>query len=130
MKCNFINVKVKDKNKKILELFKLSLGNNVNNIYYNKNKKECSNKKLEVTFYKKFIKKNIGKMIYKETENKKEIKIFNRKFILNNMKRAKIIIDNKQYKLKEVIESNKSFKMKIKFLDIIIKLNSMFDNCE
>ena len=115
MKCNFFNIKVEDKNKKTLELFKLSLGNDVNSIYYNKNKKKFSNKKLEVTFYKKFIKKNIGKMIYKETENKKEIKIFNRKFILNNMKRAKIIIDNKQYKLKEVIESNKVFKIKIKF---------------
>ena len=27
MKCNFINIKVKDKNHKILELFKLNLGN-------------------------------------------------------------------------------------------------------
>ena len=128
MKCNFINIKVN--NKKILELFKLSLGNDVNSIYYNKNKKKCSNKKLEVTFYKKFIKKNIGKMIYEETENKKEIKIFNQNFILNNKKRAKIIIDNKQYKLKEAIKINKIFKIKIKFLDLIIKLNSMFENCE
>jgi len=54
-------------------------------------------------------------MIYKKTENKKETKLFNQKFILNNTKRAKIIIDNKQYKLKEVIESNKVFKIKIKF---------------
>jgi len=61
MKYNFFNIKVEDKNKKTLELFKLSLGNDVNSIYYNKNKKKFSNKKLEVTFYKKFIKKNMGK---------------------------------------------------------------------
>ena len=102
MKCNFIHIKIKDKsninlkNIKILELFKLSVGNNMYALYYNKNKKESSNKNLEIIYYKKYIKSNIGKMIYKNTGYNKEIKILNEIFISNNKKIAKIIINNKQ----------------------------------
>jgi len=103
MKCNFINIKVKDK--KIFKLFKLSLGNNANSLYYNKHKKEHSNQNLEIIYFKSNFKKNVGKMIYKANKNNKEIQILNEEFILNNMKRAKIIINNKQYKLKEIIEN-------------------------
>jgi len=124
MKCNFINIKAKANNKKVLELFKLSLGNKVNSLYhkyYNKINKEYQYQNVEIVYFKKYLKKNNGKMIYKETENNKKTKILNEKFILNNMKRAKIIINNKQYKLKEIIENKnkKIFKIKIKFLDII-----------
>ena len=41
MKCNFINIRLKDKrninlyNNKFLELFKLSIGNNIINLKYN-----------------------------------------------------------------------------------------------
>ena len=132
MKCNFIKTKIKDKNKNLLELYKLSLGNNVNSLYYNKNKIENSKQSLEIIYYKRYIKKNIGKMKYKANENDKQIKIFNESFVLNNIKRAKIIINNKQYKLKKII-GNKiktNFKIKIKFLDNIIKINSMFKNCK
>ena len=60
-------------------------------------------------------------MIYETAECNK--KIFNKAFIENNMKRAKIIIKNKQYYLKENIKSkNKVFKIKIKFLDNILFL--------
>jgi len=78
------------------------------------------------------IKKNIAKMIYKANESYKEIKIFNKIFISTNMKRAKVIINNKQYDLKENIKSkiNKIYKIKIKFLDNIIKLKNMFKDCE
>jgi surface protein len=72
-------------------------------------------------------------MIYEKTKNKeiKEIKIFNEEFITNNKKRAKIIINNKQYELKEIVENDKqSFKIEIKFFDNIIYLNSMFKYCE
>ena len=100
--CNFILVKIKNKaninlNKsKIQEIFALSIGNNI--IFdNNKNKKEFSNQILEINYNKKFIKKNIGKMIYETSETNKKIKIFNQEFIKNNMKRAKIIIKNKQY---------------------------------
>ena len=69
-------------------------------------------------------------MIYKKNEFNKEINIFHKEFISNNMKRAKIIIKNKQYDLKENTKSEiQILKIEIKFLDNIIKLNSMFKNC-
>ena len=135
MKCNFIHVKLKDKNniklnnKKFQEIFKLSIGNNIKYFNYKNNKEEISNKNIEINYFKRFIKKNIGKMIYKTAEYNK--KIFNKAFIENNMKRAKIIIKNKQYYLKENIKSKiKVCKIKIKFFDNIIKLNSMFEDCK
>ena len=67
-------------------------------------------------------------MIYKSKENNIEIQIFNKKFILNNIKRAKIIINNKQYKLKGIIKIKNILKLKIKFLDNIFYLNSMFED--
>ena len=132
MKPISIHIQLKEKRNtnynKILELFKLSVGNNIISLNYDKN--NSSNQNLEISYYKKCIKKNIGKMIYESTENK-ETKIFNDAFVSNNMKRAKIIINNKQYKIKENIENQlKSVKIKIKFLDNIIKLNSMFSNCK
>ena len=136
MKCNFIRVKLKDKNninlniRKILETFKLSIGNNIISFNYNKNKKEFSNQSLEINYYKKFIKKNIGKMIYETAEYNKKIEIFNKVFIIKNMKRAKIIIKNRQYNLKDNIQNEKlKFKIEIKFLDNIINLNFMFKDC-
>ena len=72
-------------------------------------------------------------LIFKSIVNK-ESKIFvffNDLFISNNINRAKIIINNKQYKLNEDIENQlQSVKIKIKFLDNIIKLNFMLSNCE
>ena len=138
MKCNFIHFKLKDKTKfnlnrdKILELFKSSIGNNINILDYNQNKNETSNKSLEINYYKKCVKSNIGKMIYKITKINKEIKIFNEIFISNNKKRAKIIINNKQYELKENLENLKHFEqiIKIKFFDSIFYLNCMFQDCE
>ena len=121
MKCNFIHIKLKDKynnnlsNNKILELLKLSIGNNIINLNYIKNKKESSNQNFDIKNDKKYIKKNIGKMIYMNIENIKKIKILNKIFISNNIKRAKIIINNKQYKLKNIIENKTKKNFKIKF---------------
>ena len=130
MKCNFILVKIIDKantnlNKsKIQEIFKLSIGNNI--INFNNNKKKNS----EINYNKKIIKKNIGKMIYEINGYNKNIKLFNQEFIQNNMKRAKIIIKNKLYDLKEYIKIEKQkIKIKIKFIDNIFKLNCMFKDC-
>ena len=130
---NCIHIKLKDKSNinlnknKIHELFKLSAGNNI----INKNKKESSNKNFEIYYYKKYIKKNIGKMIYINFESFGVIKILDNIFISNNIKRAKIIINNKQFQLKEnIVNQNHFFKSKIIFLDNIIKLNSMFKNCK
>ena len=98
MKCNFIHIKLKDENKinknKNLELFKLSIGNSKNNLNFNINNKEYSNKNLGIFYNKIFQKKNIGKMKYVKDKYNNEIKIFNKIFILNNKKIAKIIINN------------------------------------
>jgi len=70
-------------------------------------------------------------MIYKTNEFNNTIKIFNEEFISNNMKRAKIIIKNKQYDLNENIKNEKQkIKVEIKFIDNIIKLNCMFGECK
>ena len=137
MKCNFIHMKLKDKRKinlninKVLELFKLSAGNNIINLNYNTNKKDFLNNNLGIIYFKKYIKKNIGNMIYKNNENLKEIQIFTEEFISNNIKIAKIILNNKLYELKKNIENKKQIiKIKIKFLDIAIFLNSMFRDCK
>ena len=51
-------------------------------------------------------------MIYEGT-NYNEIKILNKIFISNNIKRAKIIKNNKQYELKEMVGNHKqSLKLK------------------
>ena len=46
-------------------------------------------------------------MIYKISENRKEISILSKTFMRNNIKRTKIMLDNKQYDLKQNIESIK-----------------------
>ena len=155
MSCNFINIQLKNKNyinynknkKKIFASFKSSIGNSIINPNYpyisNKNalcnkfifklKDDPSrgyiNQYFEIIYNKKIIKKNNVKMEYRANESNKDIKIFNQIFISNNMKRAKVYINNKQYDLKENIES-KINKIKIKFFDNIIYLNSMFKGCE
>ena len=85
-----------------------------------------------VNYNKKLVKKNYAKMKYKASESNKDIKIFSQIFISNNMNRAKAFINNKQYDLKENIKSkiNKIYKIRIKFFDNIIYLNSMFKGCE
>ena len=71
-------------------------------------------------------------MLYKNNGNNKKITIFNKIFISKNKKRSKIIINNKQYDLKENLESQKHFVqiIKIKFFDYIFNLNCMFQDCE
>jgi len=114
MMCKYIYIKVKEKKHKILEIIKLSKGNNGNNFCYNRKKSETSSKNLGIIYYKNYIKKNIGKMIYKTTENEKETKIFNKLFISNNIAKAKIILNNKQYDLKGNIENKKIKKTSLK----------------
>ena len=136
MKYNLIPIKLKSKNNinlnnnKIFELIKLSFGNNIIQLNYNKNKKEFSKANLEIINFKIYLEKNIGKMKYKSIDIIEEIKLFDKIFLLNNIKRAKIIINNKEYTLKEYILNKKQvLKIKIKFLDNIIHLNSMFSGC-
>ena len=63
MKFYSFKVKIRDKNNKydkILELLKLSNGNNITNLNYNKNKIKYPNQSSEifVSYDKKYIKKN------------------------------------------------------------------------
>jgi len=136
MKCNFIQVKFKDKNSinlnknKILELFKLSFGNININLYYNNNKKESLNQKLNIIYSKTFIKRNYGKMLYINIEDNEEIKIFDEEFISNNIKRTKIFINNRLFDIKENLKyKNQTLKIKIIFLDNIFYLHFMFKDC-
>ena len=56
--------------------------------------------------------------------------ILNSIFISNNMKRTKMILNNKLNNLKENIDNKKqTLKVKIKFLDNAIKINSMLRLC-
>jgi len=164
MPYNFIYIKFKDKNftnlnnnNKIIELFRLSIGNCLNNLKYlyksnrysfdkkfiykiktissqrfNNNNKQFLVQYLEIINKNKSIKENIAKMIYKITDNMAENKIINKIFILNNKKRTKLIIKNKQYFLEENNnnEINKIYKIKIKFFDNIINISFMFKDCK
>ena len=110
MFCNYIHnnihIKLKDKSKinlnnnRIIELFKLSLGNKVYKLNYNI--KESLNQNLEIICIKKYISKKDVEMVY--ANNLKKVKIFDTKFISNNIKKAKIIINHQQYNLKEYME--------------------------
>ena len=122
---NCIHLKIKNRNytdlnnNKILKLYKLSIGNYINNskypfksneyyldnrsifkiknlLYqeYNKNKKSPI-KNIEISNKNKFIKRNIAKMVYKIDENMKEKQLFNKIFLRYNMKRTKVIMNNK-----------------------------------
>ena len=123
MSCNYIYIKLKNKNyinfnKNQKKIFGLSIGNGISSskAHYASNKNDLGNifkfktnpalgyinQYFEIIYNKKFAKKNNAKMIYKTNEINKDIKIFNPKFISNNMKRAKLIINNKQYYLKEI----------------------------
>jgi len=159
MKCNSIQIKFKIKNyanlnnKRLLILFRLSIGNDSNNLEYslksnknflddkfiykfgtlqsrghNKNKEQYSVQNLEIINKNNYIKINIAKMKYKIEENLAEKKLVDKIFLSNNMKRAKVIINNKQYDLTESI-NNEINKIKIKFFDYAIYINSMFKDC-
>ena len=132
MKYNCIQIKIKTKNNitlnnnKFIELFKLSFGKKTNLIY---NKKE-SYPYLDIINHEIYIEKNIGKLEYKSTEHEIKINLFHPKFLLDNMKRAKKIINNKEYDLEKNIPNKKrNFKIKIKYLDNAINLNFMFAGC-
>ena len=119
---NNINLNIKN----VLDIFKISIGNNSNY-----KKKKFSNQHLEIIYNKNYNKRNIGKMIYESKINDKEIKILNEIFISNNMRRAKIIKNNREHTLKDNIKNeSQNYKIKVKFLDNAIKLNSMFQKCK
>ena len=52
MMCKYIYIKGKEKKHKILEIIKLSKGNNGNNFGYNRKKSETSSKNLGIIIIK------------------------------------------------------------------------------
>ena len=76
---------------------------------------------------------NIGKLIYQTDKRNNNINIFNERFVKMNKNRAIIIINNKQYNLTSIINNKKKdeifLKIKIKFLENMIDINSMFKDC-
>ena len=84
--------------------------------------KESSGKKL-------YPSKNIINLKY--LSGSKEIILFGEKFIQNNNKKARNIINNKRYKLKEKLESRKDnqiIKIKLEVINDFIDLSFMFKN--
>ena len=71
-------------------------------------------------------------IIYKINNSDKRIKLFGKKFIENNKKNCKIIIDNKEQEIIEYIDINKKMKMKneleikLKEIKTITNLSYMF----
>ena len=72
-------------------------------------------------------------LIYNIINNEKEIKIFGDDFVTNNKNLCKILYNNKEYALtsKFVIHSNEDniLKIKLKGINNITNLNSMFEGC-
>ena len=71
-------------------------------------------------------------MIYQKDKDTIETKIFGKKFVQFNKNKGIIIIKNKQKKLEEKLETNQKenyVSVKLKLLENIVDLNSMFKGC-
>ena len=76
---------------------------------------------------------NIIKLKYRTDIIHKATEILNREFVEISKNKAKIVLNNKQYNLKAKVRNKNikiSFKIKIKFLENVINLDSMFNGCE
>ena len=116
----------KSNNKRIFDLFNNSIGKNL--LYFDN---KSSNQNIEMK--KKQLNNNIIKLKYKINEKNNEIKILGTKFVIININKVKIILYNKKKNLVEKINhkvKNISLKIKLKFLDNIINIDSMFKNCK
>ena len=99
----------------------------ISNISIGKNNDDYLNKGKTLNYDK------IVQLIYSIDKINRETEILNRKFVIVNKNRAKIVLNNKQYNLKTKIENKNVkilLKIKMKFLDNIINLDSMFKGCE
>ncbi len=121
-KMKDIYIKSKQINKKVLNVIKTRTNKyNVEQIFFQEKEKEIN---------KKYNKKNISIMKYfiENEKNQKEIKIFGENFVKNNRKKCKIIINNKEKELMEIMEINEKIKLEIH--DSLINIKEMFYKCQ
>ena len=115
-------------------LFYHSIGKKIYSLDNNiKNQIKISNQILIINktqFYK--TKFNFNKFIYQIDKKSKSTKIFGNEFVKINKKKAYLIINNKQKNLSTQIPNGKNniLKLKLKLLDNIININSMFKDCQ
>ena len=80
------------------------------------------------------MEKELYKVIYKINPIESNLKILDGVFVKNNKNKARLLIKNKKYKLKEFIPHNNDKQEKIKIIIILsktlVKKNNMFKNCE
>ena len=96
--------------------------------------------RIQIESKKEFMKINIqnlysycNKLVYSNDNFIKEIQIFGTKFLINNIKKLKIIIKNKNRKINidgKIRTEMKILRIKIIFLDRILYLNSLFNSCD
>ena len=113
---------------------------NDNSVIENLNKILSSNNKFKVIsdIYEKMNFKFIEELdlIYSIKKDSNQIKIFGKKFVENNKKFCKIIIEEQEYDLVEVLELNKikkinkTLEIKLNGISNINIMSDMFDGCE
>ena len=115
----------KQVNKKILNIIKIK-----------KTKDENEGKQIffeesEKVKNKKYNKENISILKY-YIENKKNIKIFGNKFVKENNKKCRIIVNNKGKEIKNYIKikKKKNLRIKLEIYGYLINLKEMFKECE
>ena len=115
--------------KKMFKILNISLGNTIDINHINK---YDLGKYILKTTKKEQKDMNIGKIVYITNEVTNQIKIFGKRFVEINKNKAKIIRNNKKYNLKEEIidkKENTIFKIKLKFLENMFNIESMFEEC-
>ena len=116
----------KQVNKKILNIIiiKQKKGENKNKrLFFKENEKENN---------KDYNKKNITILEY-NIENVKNIKTFGKLFVIENRKKCRIILNNKEKELKKYVKINnkkKDLKIKLEIYEYLINIKEMFKECQ
>ena len=121
-------------NNKTNKILKAIFGNKIeaSDIKFLEKKNKSKKSFIEIEIKNNISHNNIfGKMTYKLSQEEICLKLFDEKFCKNNIHKCRIILNNKEYKLKHTIEfeEEKEIKIKIKSLENKINSNSMFKNC-
>ena len=117
-------------NKELENLEAYELGYNLNRILYLYNEMESKNDEIKINF--EFI--DLPEIEYNFEEDK-IIHIFGENFINNNLFKCKIIYNNYEYELSrkfylsEISDDSSQFSIKLKGINNIINMSSMFEGC-